>query len=432
MEIAPDDTLRRSAALVEECAEIDREIARLHARKAERLAERVRLLLDEIRPGQDGFEQAERSMISEFSVGLRITAYAAAKQLANAHTLHERLPGAREALAAGALTLAHANVIVEAARDLPAGDDAVAAAYETAVVPYASAETRARTKAFAESVVAALAPATVQEQHDRAQDERSVTVTDEGRGQATLHVTGPAVLVHAAYDLVTQEGHATLRAATRDSADPGTRGDARTLDQVRCDRILLRLLAGRLDNDAEILDGIRPTVQVTVSAATLAGIDDRLAELDGHGPIDADAARGLAASAASWRRLHLDDAGMVTRTTAYQPTEAMRRHLRARDRTCRFPGCRRPARRCEIDHTYDHARGGPTAITNVACLCAAHHALKHPDIDPRWRWTARQCRDGTIVWTTPAGVEYSDAPPPRVMFMEADTIDRASPSTAAA
>lgn len=422
MEIAPDHTLRRSAALVAECAEIDSQIARLHARKAERLAERVRLLLDEIRPGQDGFEQAERSMISEFSAGLRITAYAAAKQLANAHTLQERLPGTREALAAGALTLAHADVIVEAARDLPAGDDAVAAAYETAVVPYASAETRARTKAFAESVVAALAPATVQEQHDRAQDERVVTVTDEGRGQATLHVTGPAVLIHSAYDLVTQEGRAILRAAKQDGAAPDALGDARSLDQVRCDRTLLRLLTGRIDDDADILDSIRPTVQVTVSAATLAGIDDRLAELDGHGPIDAASARSIAASAAAWRRLHLDDAGMIARTTAYQPTDAMRRHLRARDRTCRFPGCRRPARRCEIDHTYDYARGGPTAITNLACLCATHHALKHPDVDPRWRWTARQHRGGTIVWTTPAGVEYSDTPPPRVMFVEEDSV----------
>lgn len=418
MESAPDHTLRRSAALVEECAEIDREIARLHARKAGKLAERVRLLLDEIRPGQDGFEQAERSMIGEFSAGLRITAYAAAKQLANAHALQERLPGTRAALAAGAVTLAHADVIVEAARDLPSGDDAVEAAYEAAVVPYASAETRARTKAFAESVVAALAPATVQEQHDRAQDERAVSVTDEGRGQATLHVTGPAALIHSAYDLVTQEGHAILRAAKRAGADSDALGDARRLDQVRCDRILLRLLTGRIDDDADILDSIRPTVQVTVSAATLAGIDDRLAELDGHGPTDADSARGLAASAASWRRLHLDDAGMITRTTSYQPTEAMRRHLRARDRTCRFPGCRRPARRCEIDHTYDHARGGPTAITNLACLCATHHALKHPDVGPRWRWNARQHRDGTIVWTTPAGVEYSDTPPPRVMFVE--------------
>ena len=432
MEPTLDHTLRRSAALVEECAQIDREISRLQARKAERLAERVRLLLDEIRPGQDGFEQAERSMISELSAGLRITAYAAAKQLANAHTLQERLPGTREALAAGALTLAHADVIVEAARDLPAGDDAVAAAYETAVVPYASAETRARTKAFAEGLVAALAPATVQEQHDRAQDQRLVTVTDEGRGQASLHVTGPAVLIHSAYDLVTQEGHAILRAAKQDGADPDPLGDARTLDQVRCDRILLRLLTGRVDHDADILESIRPTVQVTVSAATLAGIDDRLAELDAHGPADADLARDLAASAASWRRLHLDDAGMITRTTAYQPTAAMRRHLRARDRTCRFPGCRRPARRCEIDHTYDHARGGPTAITNLACLCATHHALKHPDVDARWRWTARQRRDGTIVWTTPAGVEYSDAPPPRVMFVAQDTTEEDSARTAAA
>nr|WP_175526301.1 hypothetical protein [Microbacterium azadirachtae] len=41
-------------------------------------------------------------------------------------------------------------------------------------------------------------------------------------------------------------------------------------------------------------------------------------------------------------------------------------------------------------------------------------------MDPRWRWTAEQRPGGVIVWTTPAGVQYTDVPPPRVMFVNAD------------
>ena len=189
---------------------------------------------------------------------------------------------------------------------------------------------------------------------------------------------------------------------------------------MRFDRFLLRVLTGRVAGDADVLDAIRPVVQVTVAAGTLAGRDEWMAELDGRGPMDPELARRLAVAAPSWQRMLLDDAGMVTRTGTYQPTEAMRRFLRARDRTCRFPGCRQPARRCQIDHTRDFARGGATDLGNLACLCETHHALKHPDVDPRWRWTAEQRPGGVIVWTTPAGVRYTDVPPPRVMFVNAD------------
>ena len=387
---SPDHYLRRSAEIVTECADLGREIARLQARQSVLLAERVELLLAEVPSGAQGFDQAERSMIGEVSAGLRLTRFAAAKALANGYTLHQRLPATSAAFAAGVISLAHRDVIADAVRDIPSDDTAAVAAFEGHVVPFAVRETPARARAFAEAVVAAVAPIPVREQHRRAHDQRSVSVTDDGNGRATLHATGPSGLIHAAFDLVTQEGRAVLTAAKQPDPDAAGLCDERRLDQVRFDRLLLRALTGRIDDDAEILSAIRATVQVTIAASTLAGRDDRMAELDGQGPLDPDLARRFAGAATSWERLFVDDAGTVVRTSAYQPTEAMRRYLRARDRTCRFPGCRQPARRCQIDHNHDHARGGPTAIENLACLCETHHALKHPDLDPRWRWTARQ------------------------------------------
>jgi hypothetical protein len=38
---------------------------------------------------------------------------------------------------------------------------------------------------------------------------------------------------------------------------------------------------------------------------------------------------------------------------------ALARHIEVRDRTCSHPGCRRPARKSDKDHTHDHAPARP-------------------------------------------------------------------------
>ncbi|MBO0982063.1 HNH endonuclease, partial [Microbacterium sp. SD291] len=50
-------------------------------------------------------------------------------------------------------------------------------------------------------------------------------------------------------------------------------------------------------------------------------------------------------------------------------------------------------------------------------FCTGHHALKHPDIDERHRWQARQLPDGSVEWLSPLGRTYVDPPPRRVMFV---------------
>lgn len=193
--------------------------------------------------------------------------------------------------------------------------------------------------------------------------------------------------------------------------------DTRTTDQLRAD-ILADLLLTTTPTSvtSTSLESVKATVQVTISASTLAGDDDAMAEFNGHGPMEADLARILAGRASSWDRAFLDPRGMVTETDNYVPTAGMKRYLRARDQHCRFPGCRAPAHRCQIDHNHDHAKGGPTAVDNLALFCTGHHPLKHPDVDERDRWTARQLDDGVILWTSPLGRTYSDEPPLRVMF----------------
>lgn len=197
-----------------------------------------------------------------------------------------------------------------------------------------------------------------------------------------------------------------------------TLSDIRTIDHVRADLLVDLLLAsdpGAAHGSG--LDNIQARIQVTVAASTLAGGDDRPAQLDGHGPLHPDIARELAGRSGGWSRLFLDPTGMVVETDNYSPTEGMRRFLRARDQHCRFPGCRMPVHRCQIDHTFDHATGGRTELHNLSHLCVTHHVLKHPDMADDHRWTAPQREDGSIDWFSPLGRRYTDSPLRRVMFI---------------
>ena len=75
-------------------------------------------------------------------------------------------------------------------------------------------------------------------------------------------------------------------------------------------------------------------------------------------------------------------------TDAYTPTDRLAEQVRLRDRTCVYPWCTRPARRCDIDHVepFDHAadptaaegrpQPGPTTTSNLGALCRKHHRLK--------------------------------------------------------
>lgn len=194
--------------------------------------------------------------------------------------------------------------------------------------------------------------------------------------------------------------------------------DTRTWSQVQADLLTdLLLTADPSAVEGDSLTGVRGRLQVTVAATTLTGLDERPAELDGYGDLHPDIARALAGRDGGWTRLFLDPHGQVIETDAYSPTESMRRLLRARDQHCRFPGCRQPVHRCDLDHTWDHAKGGPTRVDNLAHLCRGHHVLKHPDIPEPQRWTVRQHPGGVLEWRSPLGAVHTDHAPRRVAFV---------------
>jgi hypothetical protein len=91
----------------------------------------------------------------------------------------------------------------------------------------------------------------------------------------------------------------------------------------------------------------------------------------------------------------------------YEPTPAQQRFIKARDRGCRHPGCRRPALWTEADHVHAHAEGGVTDCGNLCSLCRRHHRLKTHA--PGWRFVMDP--DGTLHVTTPSGVTRTTRPP---------------------
>jgi hypothetical protein len=52
----------------------------------------------------------------------------------------------------------------------------------------------------------------------------------------------------------------------------------------------------------------------------------------------------------------------------YRPSTKLARFVRNRDLTCCFPGCDRPAERCDLDHTTPYGPGGLTHPGNLKCL----------------------------------------------------------------
>jgi hypothetical protein len=67
------------------------------------------------------------------------------------------------------------------------------------------------------------------------------------------------------------------------------------------------------------------------------------------------------------------DAGRKRR----EPTPTQRAAVAARDRHCRFPGCRVPAAWCQVHHIVHWARGGSTNLDNLILACHEHHRALH-------------------------------------------------------
>ncbi|WP_345750043.1 HNH endonuclease signature motif containing protein [Microbacterium rhizophilus] len=408
----------RTRAAIAELQSIRARRAKLDAREAELLAGVTGIALDQISRDPNGSDYAFpiRSMAVELALALKESPRAMQGRMDRAWQLVERFPVTHAALAEGRITDRHAREIVAAGADISRPEARVA--YETEIAALAEHATPHRIKDTAKQVAERHQPTTLAERHERARADRRTFVEDLPDGMAMLGVIGPAPAVHGAHDHLTQTAQAVKRdrrAVTRelDGIEPAPDDpayakytDDRHLAQLRADIALDLLLTGE-PTGHDLDRAVTATIEITIPVTTLVGLDDGPALLAGYGPIDPDTARRLAADATGWERVFLHpDTGALLTVDHYTPSAAQRRHLLARDRTCRVPGCTTRAKHCDIDHTIPYSRGGPTDVGNLAALCEPHHTMKHHS-----PWRFRHLGHGRLRFTSPAGYDYIDSPP---------------------
>ena len=367
-------------------------------------------------------ELAHRSISAEFSTPLRISDRTMQRRMALADTLVQDFSGTFAALKETRIFRGHVSVILDAGAHLP--DAQSRAAYEEAVLPLAEREAPSRVRPYARLVAERLHPRSLKERHAEAAACRGVWTRELPDGMSQLTAIIPTVAANGILDRLNQFADSATAAADESVADESAAGggfgpgavvaDTRTKDQRRADAFADIGLTG--DPAAHAgpvgVQAIVPRVQLQISMLSLMGLADTPAIVDGLAPVDAETARILAGAASGWDRVLTHPiTGAVLAVDRYTPTAELKRTLRVRDQHCRFPGCRQPVSRCDLDHTYPHALGGETCDSNLAHLCRRHHVLKHATA-----WSVVQLPGGILEWTSPTGQLYRDIPTSSVLF----------------
>lgn len=462
-------------ALVEGLTQVQKQVAALQALEASMLSAAVDVVAETMAArGIDDDQQLPwRELSSEIAAALRVSDRTMQTRMGDAAALVQDFPAVHEALRGGRIDRVRARTIVDVGSSLPAGS--VRAAFEAESLSRAENLTAGRLGAACRSIADRLDPDSIDERHARAKRRRRIGITDLDDGMARLFADLPAALARAIFDRITQMAKTVQHGvgesvdarsnAGESGADAGadtdspdtdggdhstTPGDERSLDQIRADVLSDMLLTSvpTGHGPADVFEKIAAHVQVIVPAklldpsidttgAATSGDGDILADphipdafrrvpiptqpntvasatLVGSGPVDTATARSLASAVRNWDRMFTSPySGGVLCVDRHDPNKHLKRLLGARDEHCRFPGCRQPVWRCEIDHTDRYRDGGPTCRCNLEHLCKGHHILKH-----HTRWKVRQLADGVLEWTSPTGRVYVDIPAPMVRFTD--------------
>jgi hypothetical protein len=154
----------------------------------------------------------------------------------------------------------------------------------------------------------------------------------------------------------------------------------------------------------------RVELQVVIDWRSLLGLRDDPAELIGYGSISAADVRAMLTEPGTvLRRLVTDPVTGVLvdyGTTRYRPDAHLSGLTKARDVTCRYPGCARNAIYCDDEHCQPYPTGD-TSAANICQLCRTHHRRKTAG---RFTYTRPDPNTGKTVWTTPLGFVYVQEP----------------------
>ena len=389
----------------------------------------------------------------EIASTLNLAPITAQSRIDIARTLTQHLPATCSALANGEISSAQATVIAkESAALLRRGIDLDQLKYlESEALSYSEFHTPSQVTNKVRSLIAKMDPVEFEVEVAEASSGRRVTFTPQPRGMAQIVALLPAVeaqTIWIAIDKlarsngdkyiktansnapkVNRSGACTSGACTSGACTSGSctsgactsgactsgancsnlipseslqaHSEPLTIDQLRADA--LAQIASQFLKQSEsenLAHGRAVTLNLTLDLPTFLGLKENPGLLAGFGEIPASAARLLAADA-KWKRFITDpitgnllDFGRLT----YEPPQALVDFIVARDRRCRFPGCRQPARVCDIDHAIAWEDGGKTSNGNLGLLCRRHHRMK-----THGGWNLASFEDGSCRWTSPQG-----------------------------
>jgi hypothetical protein len=168
-----------------------------------------------------------------------------------------------------------------------------------------------------------------------------------------------------------------------------------SIDYQLLDKLAGRYLGSLGEADATAGRALRTARQLTVAEAAQL--------LSGPAGLAAQLRAGKLAGPPAAISLPLD----IGRTSNLVPPH-LRRAIARRDRRCRFPGCDRPPRACQVHHLVPWSEGGETSLCNCCLLCPFHHLV----VIHRWGWQLTLNPDGTTTAVSPGGhTIHSHAPP---------------------
>jgi len=375
----------------------------------------------------------------EIATTLNVAPVTAQSRIDVARVLTQHLPATCTALANGEISSAQATVIAkESATLLRRGIDPDQLKYlESTAIAYAEFHTPAQVTNKVRSIVAKMEPVEFEVAVAQASEGRRVTFTPQPHGMAQIMALLPAVEAQTVWlaidklarankekglsldpDSQSSEIRTSAKSLLNSELGSGSTTDTTTdsdslaklismgiepltLDQLRADALATiaeSFLAASADEN--LAHGRPVTLNLTLDLPTFLGLNENPGVLAGYGEIPASAAR-LLAKDAKWRRFITDpvtgnllDYGRLT----YQPPQPLIDFIVARDRRCRFPGCRQPARVCDIDHAIPWEEGGKTSKENLGLLCRRHHRMK-----THGGWELASFEDGSCEWKSPEG-----------------------------
>ena len=367
-------------------------VLRAHQRLASHYAAQVLRDMAEVSAAfvaEDGVnvESADEYAAAEIRAALRLTRRSADAELSFALDLQRRLPQVFESLASGYIDVRRAKVFDRYTIDLPI---ATARTIVEAVLPDAPNLTTGQLGARLDRLRMEVEPDTAKERYEHAVDQRRVVIEPTPFGTANLY----------AFDLPPDRASALMKRLNRTARSLRNDGDQRSMDQLRTD-VFLDLCAGGLPGSRS-----EGSVDIHVDLETLLALNDDPGELAGCGPVIADITRKVAERQVdgTWHYTVTDPhsgRSLATGTTRRRPTAAQHREVVARHRTCIFPGCRIPARGCDLDHRIPWAEGGTTRTDDLGPLCRHDHGIRHAA-----GWTYKILPNGEIEWTSRLGHIY--------------------------